>query len=1068
MKRFVLRFLLLVLTSQISILLLSCDSGENENPKKNNKPVANAGISQTVKVNTAINLDGSASEDVDGDTLSYNWSIYEKPKNSSASFTKNTNQNSSFIPDSEGIYTVQLIVNDGELDSNPATVDIYVNNPGFDASLAPIYNKSIIDKTIGFTSIDIANDIIHVTYIENQGKINDFGKSDLKGGKPFYIQSTDGGETFSAPINLDTNALFSPMEFSNYASDVSASSSNVYFVYTHQENESSAKEIRFVSSIDNGATFSTPKTIATGFNWLQSIGFIRIVSSGNNVYVVYNMNGDVYCLHSSNTGLNFNPAIKVNSVITNSWLQVTDAKVDSEGILYILFQNWEEKGLPYIAKSTTNTILDFKPETKIIVKAITNEIWNPRIEINGSGAGATVFAVWNDLVNSTIDSKDNADIYFAVSLNGGDSFTDSIRLNDDPIDAVLKKHQSLPLIKFINNKLVVSWHDYRIDQDGGWDSNPNDYARVYAVSYDYGLTFSKTTELSNCRVSYIKEDNHNDQFEFSGYVPDIAADSNGNIYHVELEKIIKYNPLNDDNFVFADSSLEALTTNQRNIIGADTSDIKSLRGICMTSGIWLYPGSNNVQNILYMNQESDIENVASWGANVITFYINYFWFVGENAQEGWNFMDQVLNWCRKNNVYIIPSLSVMPVGGVRANGQFFLDEKAKEKVKQFWAAFALRYKDNHSELAGYDLLNEPYTNHAPFNEVVVPYYNELIDSIRNIDSNRTLYVETGSWGGINLHHIDRPNLVYNVHYYEPFGYTAAAFPWIDAGNVSTDFDYPGEIPHGTTQIATEDFDIENINNEWQQITKTVTIPALAEKAFVSFSGLDDAGKVYVDKVEYSINGGVTTPVLNGSFEEKLFEWEEKPLNWLIYDNAEISYDDVTLETDAKDGVYSISLEYGANFSNGPGWKGYRSGIDVVPGQTLTVSWWTKGTASKLRFQIVFSDIQTIYYDKNQIELDIDNDSDLSIEKFAATHNIPIFIGEAAPSLQCKRPGMLNFIDDLFTTFNEKGYSWVYYPYREIWQDTRYMGIYNATMGITTDGCYEETDVKNKVIEVINQ
>ncbi|MDP2635593.1 MULTISPECIES: PKD domain-containing protein [unclassified Pseudoalteromonas] len=87
-------------------------------------PVANAGDPQKVVTGQAVNLDGSKSTDPEGDSLSYRWTLLAAPTGSSASLSATDVVSPSFTPDEIGNYVFQLVVNDGEKDSAPATVVI--------------------------------------------------------------------------------------------------------------------------------------------------------------------------------------------------------------------------------------------------------------------------------------------------------------------------------------------------------------------------------------------------------------------------------------------------------------------------------------------------------------------------------------------------------------------------------------------------------------------------------------------------------------------------------------------------------------------------------------------------------------------------------------------------------------------------------------------------------------------------------------------------------------------------------------------------------------------------------
>ncbi len=101
---------------------------------QNSAPVADAGPDQTAQVLDTVTLDGSGSYDVDGDALTYSWSFVSVPGNapekSSATLSDPTAVNPTFAIDLPGEYVLQLVVNDGEFDSDPDTVSITtVNSP---------------------------------------------------------------------------------------------------------------------------------------------------------------------------------------------------------------------------------------------------------------------------------------------------------------------------------------------------------------------------------------------------------------------------------------------------------------------------------------------------------------------------------------------------------------------------------------------------------------------------------------------------------------------------------------------------------------------------------------------------------------------------------------------------------------------------------------------------------------------------------------------------------------------------------------------------------------------------
>ena len=99
---------------------------------QNTAPVANAGSAQSVNVGALVQLSGAGSTDVDGNPLTYVWMLTTKPSGSAAALSSTSIVNPTFTIDLPGTYVAQLTVNDGQVNSLPATVSITTTG-----SLAP-------------------------------------------------------------------------------------------------------------------------------------------------------------------------------------------------------------------------------------------------------------------------------------------------------------------------------------------------------------------------------------------------------------------------------------------------------------------------------------------------------------------------------------------------------------------------------------------------------------------------------------------------------------------------------------------------------------------------------------------------------------------------------------------------------------------------------------------------------------------------------------------------------------------------------------------------------------------
>jgi len=113
-------------------------------PVANAAPVANAGTAQNVIAGAVVTLDGSASSDANGDSLTYSWGVTSKPGGSSAALSSATVVKPTFTADAAGSYVVNLVVNDGKGNSTAATVTITASV----ANAAPVANAGTAQSVI--------------------------------------------------------------------------------------------------------------------------------------------------------------------------------------------------------------------------------------------------------------------------------------------------------------------------------------------------------------------------------------------------------------------------------------------------------------------------------------------------------------------------------------------------------------------------------------------------------------------------------------------------------------------------------------------------------------------------------------------------------------------------------------------------------------------------------------------------------------------------------------------------------------------------------------------------------
>jgi hypothetical protein len=100
---------LLSLLALLAAFITSCKKDDNP-PKPEVKVTANAGTDQSATVGQTVTLDGSASKDDSGKTLTYAWAVTKKPNASTATLSSTTVAKPTFSPDMAGEFEFELTV----------------------------------------------------------------------------------------------------------------------------------------------------------------------------------------------------------------------------------------------------------------------------------------------------------------------------------------------------------------------------------------------------------------------------------------------------------------------------------------------------------------------------------------------------------------------------------------------------------------------------------------------------------------------------------------------------------------------------------------------------------------------------------------------------------------------------------------------------------------------------------------------------------------------------------------------------------------------------------------------
>jgi len=176
----------------------------------NTIPVANAGMDQSIFVGNIAVLDGSTSSDADGDLLTYQWSLTVVPPGSAAVLSNPAAVNPTFTVDLPGLYTAQLVVNDGLLDSTPDPVSISTLNsrPVADAGQDMSYTVSDLITLDGSASSDADSDPLTYQWaLISQPLFSTATLSDVTAVAPDFIADEIG--LYIAQLFVNDSALVS-------------------------------------------------------------------------------------------------------------------------------------------------------------------------------------------------------------------------------------------------------------------------------------------------------------------------------------------------------------------------------------------------------------------------------------------------------------------------------------------------------------------------------------------------------------------------------------------------------------------------------------------------------------------------------------------------------------------------------------------------------------------------------------------------------------------------------------------------------------------------------------------
>jgi aryl-phospho-beta-D-glucosidase BglC (GH1 family) len=179
----------------------------------------------------------------------------------------------------------------------------------------------------------------------------------------------------------------------------------------------------------------------------------------------------------------------------------------------------------------------------------------------------------------------------------------------------------------------------------------------------------------------------------------------------------------------------------------------------------------------------DIKYLKRIGCNHIRLPFHYKLFTNDlymgKRNAGFEYFDRVIEWCRKENLYVLLDMHCAPGGQTGDNIDdsygypwLYYSQSSQDLMSQIWVSIAKRYK-NDPIIIGYDVINEPFAHYftndiKDYNQRLYSVYKRMVKDIRVVDKEHSIFLNGSVWAG-DFGVFDAPildnNIVYEFHKY---------------------------------------------------------------------------------------------------------------------------------------------------------------------------------------------------------------------------------------------------------------------------------------------------------------
>jgi endoglucanase len=484
-----------------------------------------------------------------------------------------------------------------------------------------------------------------------------------------------------------------------------------------------------------------------------------------------------------------------------------------------------------------------------------------------------------------------------------------------------------------------------------------------------------------------------------------------------------------------------------------------LQGVTFSSHYW---GPNRDSIIHSLDHAAvDFTRVAALGMNSVQLLLSYRLLEDDSApftyqDEGWAWLDDNVRQARDNGLRVVLDLLLVAGGdwhdasSPSPDFRIWSDAELRRRFVELWRAIATHYADEPT-VAAFGLLNEPVTTDAG-GAGWWSLAEDAVAAIRSADSRHLIILNplagaNGSYGvptGVAERVLfDDPNLVYDVHFYEPADYVNQGAPWIPDAPADG-----GRYPDDTVVSATGSLEYvmgDDANptlpagdSDWA-LYEGAAYPVTDTRAVVAYpamqcSSMTAAGTAWFDDFvvrEYDAGGTFYRVVgeahVTAANAGAWYPWSSDGKGVLAMDPAQGHADAFALSVsgDSANALFSTRLVM----------------FMVTTGHAYQISGWAKGKnldpGARCQFTLGFyrPGPDGTVTPRGRAELEALLTRRL---EFGKAHAVPMMVSEFGSMRSCFDDGRggLNWLTDMVSLLDEHQLDYVFFSYH-----SAYMGIY---------------------------